>query len=62
MENDRLISPTVFLLIAVIAIACAITWHLYKIGIQQEVYRRQGIYMTRWELLVGATPAVKISP
>jgi hypothetical protein len=38
----------------ILAIAFGVNW--YKAGVQQEVYRRQGCEMSRWEIMLGAKP------
>jgi hypothetical protein len=40
-------------------------WGWYKAGVQVEVYQREGIKMTQWEIFVGAKPAertININP
>jgi hypothetical protein len=37
-----------------IAFGVGMKW--YRAGIQQEVYRRQGCEMSRWEVFMGAKP------
>lgn len=32
-------------------------WAWYRAGVQVEVYQRQGIEMTQWEVFVGAKTA-----
>lgn len=56
-KNDSLIAFIVIVLVIVmIPLACAgIGW--YRAGVQAEVYCREGIYMTQWEVFVGAKPA-----
>lgn len=55
MKNDRwFLIGVVGLFSAVIVGAAA--WGWYKAGIQQEVYRRQGVEMSRWEVYLGAKP------
>lgn len=43
------------MLLVVFALAAAYSW--YGAGLQQKVYERQGIEMTRWECFIGAQPA-----
>lgn len=31
-------------------------WGWYKAGVQQGVYQRQGVQMSRWEVFLGAKP------
>jgi len=60
-------SETVFTLklasIAVCAllgvIAANFAWSWYVAGVQQAVWERQGIHMSRWEVFIGADPAQK---
>lgn len=42
--------------IALMAIIGAPMFAWYKAGLQQEVYRRQGVEMTQWEVFMGAKP------
>lgn len=58
--------------IAFIALACfalllilsiivfPISW--YASGIQQQVWERQGIHLTHWEVFMGAHPAKVVQP
>lgn len=43
-----------------LVVALGIWWIWYVAGVQVEVYRRQGITMTRWEVFVGAEPAERV--
>lgn len=36
------------------AICAAVQW--YRAGVQADVYRRQGVEMTTWEVMMGAKP------
>lgn len=40
---------------AVTLVILGIAW--YQAGVQTEVYRRQNVEMTQWEVFVGCTPA-----
>lgn len=40
--------------VVLVTVPVAASW--YKAGVQQEVYRRQGVEMSRWELFMGAQP------
>lgn len=56
MNSDRnsigcLVAMTVVLILGFLGVA----W--YQAGLQTEVYRRQGIKMTQWEVFIGCTPA-----
>ena len=56
---EREIVTQIFIAICVLIVVlipvCA--WKWYRAGVQQEVWNREGIHMTRWEVFTGATPA-----
>ena len=56
MDSEKwiLIGLVSFVILLVIAIP---VWAWYASGVQAEVYERQGIHMTQWEVFVGAKPA-----
>ena len=37
------------------AVSC-VGWKWYRAGVQQGVYERQGVTMSRWEVFIGAQP------
>lgn len=45
------------MLLLALCLAGATYWDWYMAGVQAEVYRREGIEMTQWEVFVGARPA-----
>jgi hypothetical protein len=45
------------LVVIVLAVVGTMCWNLYRAGVQQEVYRRQGVEMTRWEIFIGMKTA-----
>ena len=49
------LSVPIIMILLVLSFGAVITW--YKAGVQQAVYARQGIHMTRAELFWGAKPA-----
>jgi hypothetical protein len=42
------------ILVAACLIGCA--WRYYTSSVQADVYRRQGVEMTTWEVFLGAKP------
>jgi hypothetical protein len=34
-------------------------WEWYVAGVQQQVYARQGVQMSHWEIMLGARPVVR---
>jgi hypothetical protein len=57
MKMPRLFTieaAAVLAIIAGIILAPMAAW--YKAGVQVEVYRRQGVEMTTWEVFMGAKP------
>lgn len=46
------------LLLVVVLSLAGVKW--YCSGVQAEVYERQGIRITQWEIFWGATPAEKV--
>ncbi len=58
MENKEESWTTVFILAAILLVVGvgALGFRWYKAGVQQEVYRRQGCEMSRWEVFMGARP------
>lgn len=56
--------PAVLLVILSLAlVAAGAVWHdWYTCGLQSQVYERQGIHVTQWELFCGSQPAVLVSP
>lgn len=51
----------VFLLCVLLA-GAFVAWVWYRAGVQVAVYERGGVHMTRWEVFMGATPAVRVQP
>lgn len=52
-------------IVLTIAIGVAVCWfQYYQLGLQSEVYARQGIQVSRWELFMGANPSpqMKVKP
>ncbi len=43
-------------IVVVFIVAGVLCWHWYTAGVQAEVYRRQGVNMTQWEVFMGAKP------
>lgn len=41
----------------VLIVILGIWGHWYRAGLQAEVYRREGIEMTQWEVFMGSKPA-----
>ena len=41
--------------VLVLAVSLGLLW--YKAGIQVDVYQREGIHMTQWEVFMGSKPA-----
>lgn len=61
--NDRLftflfVGMFVGMLCLIVLIGVGFSW--YKAGLQSEVYHRQGIHITQWELFIGVNPAEKV--
>lgn len=54
-ENPLFGCLGVFIVLLVVMVPC-LAWNWYKAGVHQEVYRRQGCEMSRWEILMGAKP------
>ena len=54
-SDSRIISSSAALFIAALAGFAAFAW--YQAGVQADVYRRQGVEMTQWEVLIGCQPA-----
>ena len=52
----------IIIFLPVLFIAACVAFHVYKTGVQQQVYHRQGIEISRWEVFIGCTPAVKMAP
>lgn len=50
-----LMASVMAIVVVMAGIAFAFDW--YKAGLQRDVYKRQGIEMTRWECLLGIKPA-----
>lgn len=48
----------IFLLLAVLAISAGIAW--YRAGVQQAVWSREGIELSRWEIMMGAEPKERV--
>ena len=51
-----------FLMVGFAILLAAIVWvsiggKWYRAGAQAEVYRREGIEMTQWEVFIGVKPA-----
>ena len=44
-----------FIVIGIPALAASVQW--YKAGVQADVYRREGIEMSQWDVFMGAKPA-----
>jgi hypothetical protein len=61
MDKDVFIAG-ILVALMVLVLGSAASWGWYQAGVQQEVYERQGIKMTRWEVFIGAKPAVKVVP
>lgn len=45
------------LVLGALLIAGGVWWSWYRAGVQAEVYRREGVEMTQWEVYLGARPA-----
>ena len=43
-------------IIAMILLAC-LGWKWYRAGVQSDVYQREGITISQWEVFVGSKPA-----
>ena len=57
MENMRaVLLLAIIAAIIVLIAAIPIGFYWYKAGVQVEVYRRQGVEMTQWEVFLGAKP------
>lgn len=52
-ELTRIVGACVFVALTLCLVA---VWHWYWSAVQREVYRRQGVYMTQWEVFIGAEP------
>lgn len=46
-----------YLLLAALGLYALIWFEMYRLGLKVEVYKRQGIEVSRWELFMGAEPA-----
>lgn len=44
--------------VAIILLVAGVVWGTawYKAGVQQDVYRRQGVEMSQWEIFIGSKP------
>jgi hypothetical protein len=59
-ENDDAVGCVISLIAAAVVLLVvigAVWWGWYKASVQAEVYRREGIEMTTWEVWTGAKPA-----
>jgi hypothetical protein len=54
-EFGCLVICTLIGIVLIVAVCAAVGW--YRASVQAEVYRREGIEMSTWEVLVGARPA-----
>ncbi len=43
-------------LLAVLLTFGVVGWKWYSASVQRDVYRRQGVQMTTWEVFLGAKP------
>lgn len=59
MKKDAsvIFGMTAAAIIIAVAVITGPIFGWYKAGVQAEVYRRQGVEMTQWEVFVGAHPA-----
>lgn len=48
-----------FAVLATLLVLLALGVNWYRAGVQRDVYARQGIQMSRWEVLLGTQPAEK---
>jgi hypothetical protein len=66
MSRANLDEPGCFVLLIIgifaLIIACVIAWKWYACSIQQDVYARQHIVMSKWEIFMGAKPATAVQP
>jgi hypothetical protein len=51
------LAAVIFFVLLLFGGAIGFSW--YKAGIQQQVWERQGVHMTRWEVFVGSKPIVR---
>ena len=52
----RVLVSVCSLALLLLFIAGVVAWGWYRAGVQQEVYRRQGVEMSQWEVYMGAKP------
>ena len=56
-DKDACVVIGLSVLVVLVLLAILAGWGWYKAGVQAEVYERQGIHMTQWEVFLGAKPA-----
>ena len=63
MNNDDkagcIVNLFVLLLLAILILGSSF-WSWYKAGIQSDLWKREGIEITQWEVFLGAKPAQRL--
>jgi hypothetical protein len=58
-SNDGCIMLVLLALAIVVLLGIGIAVDWYHAGVQQQVWERQGVHMSRWEVFMGAKPIVR---
>ena len=56
--NWAVLALIIVLILGIFSILLAWSW--YRAGVQTDIYKRQGIEISHWEVFIGSTPAERV--
>ena len=59
-SKDGCVTILVYAVVLALILIPVGLWSWYRAGVQVDIYKRQGIQITRWEVFIGAKPAESV--